>query len=231
VALDAKEAQLVTAEARARQQASSVVTRMKDIEQADRLKWHAETNALVKLVRSYKTSERAAGETAQLRQGLHSVWYGTPYGKVLRKRRAEIARQKARALKKLETLRQALTKAEAQAARQQVVEQRRTEALAKARALAAAHLGKTRDLGSRVKERIASSQTCPYCGSALGADVATDHIYPVARGGLSHPSNMVKVCAACNRKKAGRTLREFIQKFSLNRDTIERALDALKKSY
>jgi hypothetical protein len=42
---------------------------------------------------------------------------------------------------------------------------------------------------------------------------------------------MVKVCASCNSKKSDLTLREFIEKFKLQRDVIEERLIALGKEF
>lgn len=58
-----------------------------------------------------------------------------------------------------------------------------------------------------------------------------DHIYPVAKGGLSTTKNMVYVCAICNKKKSDLTLREFIIKEKLSRDRVERNLELLKKHF
>ncbi len=72
---------------------------------------------------------------------------------------------------------------------------------------------------------------CPYCYKALGADPHADHIYPVSKGGLSVVENMVMVCSSCNLKKTNLTLREFIGKYRLDREEIERRLDELGKRF
>jgi len=72
---------------------------------------------------------------------------------------------------------------------------------------------------------------CPYCYQTLGEDPHADHIYPVSKGGLSVVENMVMVCSPCNLKKKDLTLREFIGKFRLDREEIERRLDELGKRF
>jgi len=46
--------------------------------------------------------------------------------------------------------------------------------------------------------------TCQYCGRKL-ADLTLDHVIPKHMGGEHSWENVVSACAACNRKKAGRT--------------------------
>lgn len=50
---------------------------------------------------------------------------------------------------------------------------------------------------------------CTYCGDTDGP-FDLDHIYPVSRGGTNDPSNLTLACAACNRSKGAKTLREWI---------------------
>ena len=47
---------------------------------------------------------------------------------------------------------------------------------------------------------------CAYC-SAPSATI--DHVRPLARGGLDHPSNRVNACAPCNKEKGARILTEL----------------------
>lgn len=71
---------------------------------------------------------------------------------------------------------------------------------------------------------------CPYCGKALiELDSHADHIIPIHYGGLSISGNLVLVCRACNLSKGKMTLREFCEKFSLDRHLIENRLLALEK--
>lgn len=82
------------------------------------------------------------------------------------------------------------------------------------KALAAAHTGKTRQLATSVKnqlkKQIAVLSVCPYCGGGLGESPHADHIYPVAKGGLSTEDNMIYVCQKCNMQKRDKTLLEFV---------------------
>lgn len=100
-------------------------------------------------------------------------------------------------------------------------------------AKAAAHGEKTRELASRIRPSLQSqlsiSTNCPYCGDALRDTPHADHIFPVSLGGLSTADNLVLVCSLCNSKKADLTLREFCNKFSLDRETIEFTLLSMGK--
>ena len=50
---------------------------------------------------------------------------------------------------------------------------------------------------------------CQYCGIGLQPKEATlDHLQPKSRGGRTSWENIVCCCAACNRKKGGRTPKE-----------------------
>jgi 5-methylcytosine-specific restriction endonuclease McrA len=83
-----------------------------------------------------------------------------------------------------------------------------------------------------IKRKLQSDHSlCPYCGGPMSDDAHADHIYPVVKGGLSIEPNMVIVCSTCNLRKRGLTLREFIKAFKMNRDEIERRLEALGKHF
>jgi len=103
------------------------------------------------------------------------------------------------------------------------------------RAVIAAYHGKSRELAGQVKSEIRKQTKidshCPYCGNDIGSDPHCDHIYPVAKGGLSTPQNMVYVCADCNMKKTALTLTQFIKKYGYNRSDIEHRLEILNKEY
>ena len=46
------------------------------------------------------------------------------------------------------------------------------------------------------------SRRCVYCASALELEVATiDHVFPLAKGGVHDPGNLVAACSRCNRLK------------------------------
>lgn len=114
-------------------------------------------------------------------------------------------------------------KAERAAAKQRKAEQDRAK-------LAAVD-GKERKLAASVKSKIRSTDDCPYCGGDLGVQPHADHIYPIAKGGLSVSANMVLVCAECNSRKSDRTLAQFIVAYDLDRDAIERRLKMLGKDF
>ena len=102
-------------------------------------------------------------------------------------------------------------------------------------AAAAAHFQATRDLAKKIKTKLQSqakiTPMCPYCGGSLGDVPHADHIYPVIRGGLSMPDNMVYVCANCNNKKSDQTLQEFLLSEGLNRGEVETRLAKLGKRF
>ena len=102
-------------------------------------------------------------------------------------------------------------------------------------AAAAAHHGKTRDQAKQIRSELETQRDlvaeCPYCFGPLGDSPCADHVYPVIRGGLSTPDNMVLVCALCNGRKHDRTLREFIAAYDLDRDRIESVLEKLGKTF
>lgn len=110
--------------------------------------------------------------------------------------------------------------------REKKIEKQRT---AKAR-LAQAD-GKSRDEALKVKIKLQKNHSCPYCGNDLGLQPHADHIYPIARGGLSTRSNMVYVCATCNLNKKDKTLKMYIDEYKLNRDEIEARLTELGKEF
>lgn len=125
-----------------------------------------------------------------------------------------------------------------QAAEQAQVRQREdalkkvsAEAVAQARVLRAALQGRSREEARRIRHQFKKSDICPYCGCPLGEDCHLEHIYPVAKGGLSSTENMVFVCPTCNLQKGAQTLNQFIRSANLNRDEIERRLSALGKDF
>jgi chromosome segregation ATPase len=103
------------------------------------------------------------------------------------------------------------------------------------KAYAAAYFDQTRKLASTIKKSLQNQEAllsgCPYCGTNMGNIPHADHIYPVAKGGLSTIKNMVLVCSTCNLKKSDRTLREFIVRNGLKRDFVEENLKLLKKHF
>ncbi|WP_345464057.1 HNH endonuclease [Deinococcus carri] len=99
----------------------------------------------------------------------------------------------------------------------------------KDRALAAAFEQKTREVADSIKKQLPRNHACPYCQGPLGDTPHADHIHPVSRGGMSTKDNMVYACSTCNGRKHDLTLREFAEKYRLDRNAIERRLLALGK--
>lgn len=103
------------------------------------------------------------------------------------------------------------------------------------RAVIAAYKGKSRSLADQIKSELREQTNidshCPYCGGDMGDDPHCDHVYPVSKGGLSTPQNMVYVCSDCNLKKTALTLTQFIKKYGFRRLEIEQRLEKLGKDY
>lgn len=96
--------------------------------------------------------------------------------------------------------------------------------------LASRELNTVRERANQVKKGIIKTEECPYCGVVMN-NIHIDHIYPVAKGGLSTNRNMVAVCSSCNMKKSSLTLAQFIQRYRMDRNFIESNLDLLGKDY
>jgi len=103
--------------------------------------------------------------------------------------------------------------------------------IALAKGLAATVTKETRKLGDTVKSKLRLNDFCPYCNRRIVGLPHADHIYPIAKGGLSIERNMVYVCNECNIKKGILTLTAFIKKYQLDRDQVERNLEMLKKDF
>ena len=151
--------------------------------------------------------------------------------------RAEIAARRA-VEKELAHSRQVEKKTRIAARRvveDELARSRQVEKKTRIAAMAAAHAGKTRQLAQTVRRNIEHQRVlldfCPYCGGVLGEDPEADHIYPVARGGLSTVENMVFVCAPCNKKKRDKTLREFIKTMKFDHLAVEQRLELLGKRF
>lgn len=89
---------------------------------------------------------------------------------------------------------------------------------------------KSREEANKRKKDIKINDYCPYCGKVI-FNGHVDHIYPIAKGGLSTTVNMVYICATCNLQKSNLTLNQFISKFELDRDFIENNLTNLNKCF
>jgi len=88
-----------------------------------------------------------------------------------------------------------------------------------------------RSEGSGLRKLLSKNHPCPYCGGPLGPSPRADHIYPVHKGGRSTLRNMVNICIDCNSKKGKMTLQQFIRKYNLSREQIERRLLELNKEF
>jgi 5-methylcytosine-specific restriction endonuclease McrA len=105
----------------------------------------------------------------------------------------------------------------------------RREAELKARVAAAEK--KSRETGWTVKRKLHPNEYCPYCFGRIDDCGHADHIYPIVKGGLSTETNMVIVCSTCNSRKGPLTLRQFIERYGLDRDAVEAALTLLGKVF
>lgn len=55
---------------------------------------------------------------------------------------------------------------------------------------------------------------CVYCATALDFELATiDHVFPLAKGGLHTPGNLVTACGRCNRLKGDLLPAEFFSRY------------------
>ncbi len=89
----------------------------------------------------------------------------------------------------------------------------------------------SRQLAQKLRMTLSSGDRCPYCESKLEVGSVLDHIYPVAKGGLSTRQNLVFICFQCNSKKSDMTLAAFIRKHGLCREAVESRLAALGKDF
>ena len=71
------------------------------------------------------------------------------------------------------------------------------------------HLPRGRVRFSRLNIYARDGDTCQYFGRTLArSELNLDHVMPRYRGGQHTWENVVSACAACNRRKAGRTPQE-----------------------
>lgn len=98
-------------------------------------------------------------------------------------------------------------------------------------ALGDAYVGKTRQVAAQIKKALIKSEECPYCGLSMGRGSVADHIYPVSRGGLSSPENLVYVCEPCNQRKSDYPLTEFAHRNNLDILKIHQRLIKLNKRF
>ena len=60
---------------------------------------------------------------------------------------------------------------------------------------------------------------CAYCGERFEADALTvDHVQPKMRGGDRSGGNLVTACGACNARKGGLRLSEFLRADAVARE-------------
>jgi 5-methylcytosine-specific restriction endonuclease McrA len=84
----------------------------------------------------------------------------------------------------------------------------------------------TRHRGSSLKRIVTKTESCPYCQGPLGSAPHLDHIYPVAKGGLSIIENLVWCCSSCNGLKSDKGLVSFLTTRGLS---VEVTLSRLAK--
>jgi hypothetical protein len=90
-----------------------------------------------------------------------------------------------------------------------------------------------RKIARFIKKNLTTDGTCVYCDVRFSdtKDIHVDHIIPINYNGMAIEENLVLACSSCNVKKSNLLLREFIKKYNLNRDEIEKKLDKLGKRY
>ena len=55
---------------------------------------------------------------------------------------------------------------------------------------------------------------CVYCAAPLDFEIATiDHVFPLAKGGVHAPGNLVAACGRCNRLKGDLLPNEFFARY------------------
>ena len=125
---------------------------------------------------------------------------------------------------------------ERQQAQANLARERKRRQFEETRARAAAYANKQRQQAKSVRnglrKQVQEMPYCPYCGESLTLDGAhADHIYPVAKGGLSTRKNMVFICAKCNGNKRQLTLRAFLQKMGYVENEVHGRLEQLQKDF
>ena len=70
---------------------------------------------------------------------------------------------------------------------------------------------------------------CFYCGSSA-LELEADHVFPVSRGGVSLPVNLVVACKDCNRRKRDKTGPEFVDDPSPEQQARFEAIDQLMRA-
>jgi 5-methylcytosine-specific restriction endonuclease McrA len=88
--------------------------------------------------------------------------------------------------------------------------------------------GRARSGARKHRNADAIPDACPYCNRTL-TEPQHDHIVPVARGGLSEPTNLVFVCRPCNQTKKDMTLLQFCRKNNFDFHEVVSRLEAIGK--
>ena len=126
---------------------------------------------------------------------------------------------------KLRTAEKALASAKSRHQKRVDFEKLHGIAYAKASALDS----KTRQRASTSKNKLETTERCPYCDGPLGHSPIADHIYPVKRGGLSTIENMVYCCGTCNSLKGDKGLVEFLMAEGLDVNAVCEKLRSMGK--
>ena len=94
--------------------------------------------------------------------------------------------------------------------------------LARARRLLHDHRTRARKDGAEIdytlrdlRELLASSPCCAYCGMPVAWDASIDHKTPTSRGGKHCRANLVVCCRACQERKGLLSAEEFRQLLAL----------------
>lgn len=83
-------------------------------------------------------------------------------------------------------------------------------------------------LASYRRKRFARTTECVYCGVSFEDGSRTlDHVIPLSRGGLNHPSNLLVSCFHCNQRKADSTLPEWLERVQHKLDKLQRIRDRI----
>jgi 5-methylcytosine-specific restriction endonuclease McrA len=76
-----------------------------------------------------------------------------------------------------------------------------------------------------IKAALYVDQMCPVCHECDVTDWNLDHIVPLSRGGSHDRSNLLLICAACNKSKGARTYTEWSGSPELEAELLALAAD------
>ncbi len=195
-----------------------------------RIEIHRLERQKINTFRFYTRVDHILADNPELKDKIYNLRVGT-HGEKLGKQLQSLERTEKLYEYHIKKKQREQIKAEKQKQREQAKEEKRKLL----EAAAAAHFGRTREKADAIKHNLSGQvniyPNCPYCDGVLGEQPHADHIFPVSRGGLSTPDNLVLVCDICNSKKTNKTLREFIISENLDRTRIERVLIMLGKRF